>query len=77
MLQCEWCSNKFRSHDTYQRHVDKFHSAQAVDIGGSDGVKGAGGAFGLDEVDHMTEISLTEFLSQYNTDQLSDVLPFP
>ena len=77
MMQCEWCSNKFRSRDTYHRHVKKFHSSQVVDDIDPDTLKStsASGNFGVVESD-MTEISLTEFLSHYNTDQLNEELPF-
>ena len=62
---CELCDNKFQSHETYARHVEKFHE-QA----GPEEERREGGVYVrvTGEDNDMTEISLTEFISQQGDD---------
>ena len=69
----QWCSNKFRSRDTYQRHVKKFHVAQTMDVMAMDS-RTMLGSYHVNNSE-MTEISLTELLSHTGSD--NDPLPFP
>eukprot|EP00116_Pleurobrachia_bachei_P003925 sb/3464187/ len=61
---CELCGNKFLTHETYARHVEKFHdSARVGELRGGGQGRGDRG----EDLD-MTEISLTEFISQTDVD---------